>query len=280
VALQSTSKQELKIAFVLDEDALRQLISKIQSTVGQQTVTTFYVGFSDKTTIQTSDINHVLSLPNSGPKTIDWLAFTITRRPNSGKPYRLKLLRRLRASLHALWNPDSDTRRNRQGSSAMASRDKPADETLEVAVKFFNLSGVSSVDYEIAGDEREVFYLTSAINESVLAVRTWYSKLAHMDTSWGWFILFPLVGASLALIDFDSRIFGIPSWLVWAGSFVVLVVLLIVLKRSKGWLFPIAVFAIGEGRKHNERLRFWRTTIGVAVILGFIVSVVSGLIVR
>jgi hypothetical protein len=280
MALRSTSKQELTIAFVLDEDALRQLISKIQSTIGQQTVTSFNVGFSDKTTITTSSISDVLSLPNSGLKTIEQIAFTITRGPSSAKTYKFKFLRRARKAIQALRGADSDTNKDRVGSAASNPNDGSADEALKVSVKFWNITGVSSVDYEIAGDEREVFYLTSAINESVLAVRTWYSKLAHTEAGWLGIILVPLASFGFIIIDYDARMFGMPLWLVLAVSLVGLLVLLFLLAKLKSWLFPIAVFAIGEGRKHNERLRFWRTTIGVAVILGFIVSIVSGLLVR
>jgi hypothetical protein len=128
MALRSTSKQELTIAFVLDEDALRQLISKIQSTIGQQTVTSFNVGFSDKTTITTSSISDVLSLPNSGLKTIEQIAFTITRGPSSAKTYKFKFLRRARKAIQALRGADSDTNKDRVGSAASNPNDGSADE--------------------------------------------------------------------------------------------------------------------------------------------------------
>jgi hypothetical protein len=51
------------------------------------------------------------------------------------------------------------------------------------------------------------------------------------------------------------------------------------LNKLRAWVFPIAIFAIGDGVQLVSRLAWWRGLLGVAVIVAALVNIATGLLI-
>ncbi|WP_375761461.1 hypothetical protein [Corallococcus exercitus] len=147
-------------------------------------------------------------------------------------------------------------------------------------------SEVSSIDYDIAGEEKDVFILSGKLDQWIAARRPAYAYLSRWE-------LIPILSATSGLMLILMALIALPNsesavreaqatgkplpvvvmappW-AWVTAFVGL---------TATWLrnrvMPISDFAIGDGAERSRRLSFWRNTVILASLLGIATSVLTG----
>lgn len=267
----STSTVTINVAFIVSEDILTRLVTAIKELAGNDIKTFFRVGFADGSSVRYSDVDDLVKLSNLGTRTIRELHFSAVRPTAATESVRRT---RLRALLRVLTNNPTNIKVN-------------ASEPLSISIVFDSARyGAPLARISVKGSERDVFDVGNAAREIVEMSRAWYSKLITIELFLVGMFLF-VVGAfgvgsllfRIAGIDGDIEygvlevlggmavIFGVPAVVLW------------VLNEAKKWLFPRAVFLIGEGKRRYDRTVFWRNTIGVVVLLGFLVSAAASFVV-
>jgi hypothetical protein len=137
----------------------------------------------------------------------------------------------------------------------------------------------------IQADEAVAVLINDAIEETLSAIKPWYSVVARADLFWVLtaVILGPslllMLAVAVGIIKIDpSQPFPFSAALptLIRGSLIGLVplVLGVVLNRMKRSVFPMGVFTIGQGAKRHKDKEMVRTVIVVA----FFVSLASSLI--
>jgi hypothetical protein len=160
-----------------------------------------------------------------------------------------------------------------------------------VALRFSD-SSTSSVSYSVSGDQRDVFFLSSELDDAIARTRMWYSRIAHAD------VVQLLIGLLLALFVGALLLTGVLALtgqlgdkpttardtaignLLGYGLLFSVILLGSLANRIKRRLFPVGIFAWGEGSNRLQRLAFWRNVFGLGVMLAVIVEVTVGLMLR
>ena len=158
-----------------------------------------------------------------------------------------------------------------------------------VTIEFENKKG-ASVYLNLDGPEDSVLSLSSALQDRLTSVRPWYAFFAQRDAV---NVVFAFLGLSfLGLVCFvafnlltgrwnsDGANTNDPkatmlAWLIIIGILFVSAIAVFLLNRTQRALFPIGVFAIGQGKKRNAKKEWLRTS----VVVAFVISVVAGIVV-
>ena len=147
-----------------------------------------------------------------------------------------------------------------------------------------NISSLSS------GDESYVTDVSTRLGDRFSAMKPWYWWIAKN----GWFVLLILwisgwvgtTGRNLASSSYSvsSLLSDIKNASVGAVFLFLLVCIIVVpigiwlfntLQRFINYVFPMGVFAIGQGTKRHNDKEKWRTL----VIVGFVVNILAGFVV-
>lgn len=173
-------------------------------------------------------------------------------------------------------------------------RDEP-----RIQVKIQNeIIYLDPIEYEVAGNEKDVFHASARLDEYFSGLRQWYSLIVNAGFKtyfiYG-FIMLPIgilvsLGlASLLGINFtnDAGNFGnsnasfrdkvlVIFWVLSPG--VVVVAGLSLLDRTRRWLFPNGTFAIGDGVERHNSTVLVRRVVGGGVVLALLVSLLASAI--
>jgi hypothetical protein len=139
-----------------------------------------------------------------------------------------------------------------------------------------NTSGYSSVSYEIDAEDIDFSYLDDKLTEWVDSVRQWYSVFAFSSPTTILISgLFVAVGVALMAIPSASPIRTRVST-GWALVSVLLGTSIIFLvwasKYLRKWLFPVGVFAIGQGKDRLHNLRTRQKNVSLVGLIGLILA--------
>ena len=178
----------------------------------------------------------------------------------------------------------------RQMSSLSANT--PWGKSPSVSMKFKN-STYYPVEYEVRGPERDVFHISSGLEEFISTIRQWYSRIALLDyvmvifgaisATWAFgvmYVAFYLIrGGHRQTTSPPSRGNSDISIFVYA-IFISAVVLGGLLNVLRGWLYPVATFALGHGAERYRSVVFWRRLVGVSFGVSLLASVTAAYITR
>jgi len=247
-----TKTESYKIAFVLTEGLLRDCVETIKQELevdppelapgsSQLEPITFDVNLVKGGSFATDSLDDVLALSNSGQKQIEGIE--------------------IRTSYWA--SPRTSLR--------------------------FRVSDLNNVSYRVTGDDRRAFFMASRLEDAISRTKVWYSRIAHADivqllmVALG--VLAALYLAVAGVYALLGRIGDTPTSprqtaianLIVYGTVAALVLSGILANRLKKWLFPTGLFAFGDQLERLNRLRFWRSVLGVSVVLAFVTNIATTL---
>jgi hypothetical protein len=240
------------MAFLIDEPRLHRLVENIQKelkALDLETDLLYQVSFSEADIEYFTSVEEVLKIQNSGDRKITGI--WITTLPNS---------------------------------------------TTQVAARFstvaekFAKSGWTPVEYQISGPTSHLARLSEQTSKYLREVTQWYSRYIFTPRAYLVYFLMifvvlfvvggifdliapvigPLIpkGASVVLLQ---AIFGVVGAVLGAGVGVGLVWLL---NKLIDMIFPVGIFAIGEGQSRHEK----RRNLSVLGLIGTLVTIVTGLL--
>ncbi len=151
-------------------------------------------------------------------------------------------------------------------------------------IRFMN-EDYSNIWLSLEGPEDAVVKFNSFLEDLIPNLKPWYSRIARLDFIFTGLIL--LLAAFLGLLIFaatglianakssepDLKTTAI-GWLLMAGILIVLFAGGWLLNRWRKIVFPVAVFALGQGQKRHAEKEWLRST----VIVGFLVSLAAGIV--
>jgi hypothetical protein len=146
-----------------------------------------------------------------------------------------------------------------------------------------------------SGEERDVLWRTSQVENWLSAIRPWYDRIATVDFTGFLFASF-LVVVGLAYI----AAFGLVLWrgtdspvpespktgkdlLVQLAASLVLPALLVLggaLNLIRARVFPIGILEFGGGTKKRIAAERWRTAFGLGFLMSIVASIIAGWIQR
>ncbi len=235
-----------KIAFLLNEQRFRQLVTLVQELTESENLE-YRVGLSDGTSITCDSADEVLNIQNSRERQITsiWME----------TPYR------------------SEPR---------------------IEVKFQSRTiFLEPIEYEVAGNEKDVFHASGKLDEYFSGLRQWYSPVVRLGTNlYAFYVVIiwvPLLLLYLWLI-ISTRGFGVVNngvantengeteivlttllTLFLLSSLSLVPICTFLLERLRRWLLPHGTFAIGDGvDRHNNIVHARRVVGGVigTLVLG------------
>jgi hypothetical protein len=150
---------------------------------------------------------------------------------------------------------------------------------------------IANVHYNISdATDSQVLFLSSKLDDEISRIRTWYSIIAHLDAIRVVFLLLLLallVCAGVLGVLFLARGTGTEPLTIGvslASALVAYLAMAIIAAVGAGmnWLktslFPIAVFAFGDGEERLKKLHARRQIAGVTVAIPLVLSLSVGLI--
>lgn len=150
----------------------------------------------------------------------------------------------------------------------------------------------AGINYRIDGERDDAEHVEAEIEQIIARARQWYSHLAFVDlvglllgaALFAW-LAFSLIYFILALAGKVSEEPSSPRDSALAQGFaIVLVVILAAIgalgNKFRRWLFPVAIFALGEEGDRPRKLSAWRWFLGGTVVVGFIVNLAAGIALR
>jgi hypothetical protein len=167
----------------------------------------------------------------------------------------------------------------------VASTSWPMPQRAAIRLRKPEKSEIAAVDYDLAGEEKDLYILSGKLDQWIAARRPAYAYFARWElvplVSFvsGIVLFFMIVGAlpaSESAIQ-EAKTAGKPPPLVevaplwvWASTTIGLVATWL---RNR--LMPIADFSIGEGAERSRRLGWWRNAVILAAALGIATSVLA-----
>lgn len=250
VAVNTTKRRFLNIAFVLDARTLHRIADLFTEIVLEQIEfdkhtskkkIEYRLELSDGTTFTTPNIEEVLGLPNSPARQI--------RAIDVSTPYSAKEAR---------------------------------------ATVAFKNEMIAPVYYDLRGEERDVLSLSSKLEDEIAGTRQWYTRVTSdrlflMLLVYGSTIVWLLALAFTILPLFTNLRETIQSSnVLFVSTNILLVLILIVLIALLllGYkLFPVGTFAIGQGVQRHQRLKTVRIVILTCILfpipVGIMINFVS-----
>lgn len=141
------------------------------------------------------------------------------------------------------------------------------------------------IRYSVRGKDSEVLHMSRAIEEIIASTRMWYSSLVafepyHKGMLQGAYSSFSLAattvsGALAALFYLGPSASRAHYLQIALAVSLFLIVSPALAPPIIRFLFPAAIFAIGDGKARAENARFWRNIIGGGVILAIVVGLIT-----
>jgi hypothetical protein len=257
MASRTRKSKAYKMAFLLDETALRRLVDTIREIVARDeeraeqpelenfrpsNEISYIVTFSDGSSLECDAFEELVSLPNSRNRMINSISLAS---PERGQTH-----------------------------IELSFRTNDPDET---------------VYYDVTGTEKDVFFFSHQIEERLTALRQWYSWIATAGpislvilivVSFTWlFIALETFQKPLGLQDgwdTPTEMLLFPVVMIFALAIMFGPVWLVIILRNR--LFPVGVFALGEGVARYKRLQSIHKvaagiifgTIGLGLLIGYV----------
>jgi len=167
-----------------------------------------------------------------------------------------------------------------------------------IEIKFIALPYLDPVEYQVSGNEKDVFYASSRLDEYFSGLRQWYSLV--VSANFKTFFIYAAIVLPIGLffsfwlrdligIDFtrdagnsgddNESLRDISLFTLWFVSIPVAVSAgLYLLDRIRRWLFPSGTFAIGNGVDRHNRTVAVQKLFGGSILLALAVSLVGSFI--
>jgi hypothetical protein len=141
-----------------------------------------------------------------------------------------------------------------------------------------------SASYRISGSDRSVVYLSSDLDGFILSAQPWYGFIQASYSLWP-YVLFGVIAAvilSQLLLSWEFRakiekeyVGGMVLWIVATvqAGFFAAVVLFPLVSGVRWLLFPMGVFAVGEGKSRHRKLQWVHNFVFVIIVIGAVVGV-------
>ncbi|MDQ1610401.1 MAG: hypothetical protein QOG00_332 [Pyrinomonadaceae bacterium] len=148
----------------------------------------------------------------------------------------------------------------------------------------FDKDSLKNIFMSLDGDEEAVMALSEIVDNRLAAMKPWYSLLASPVP---WILLLLTPGILLFLWDLVRILTGRVSTQVIFGGFGSVYVWIIglsgalvflFLERLKLYIFPMGVFALGQGARRHKNMETIRTVVVVAFLISIISSIVVALV--
>ncbi len=144
-----------------------------------------------------------------------------------------------------------------------------------------------AIAYDISGPQRDVFYVAGQLEDCIAALRQWYSPIASANLPV--YLLASVITMSLSMWLFASTITlydpgvfikkemplseGLVVFLVLIASFVLVGGTMFMARK---YLFPVGIFACGDGKNRYDRLESVRLGVAVAFLISLLASIAAG----
>jgi len=248
--VRASTKKAFNWAFVLTEDQFRRIVELVRDSVDsgpgerEKPTTSFRATLTDESQITTDDIEVILAEENTGDSKIN----AIEVKSDKGSVYG-----GAGCSIAIIWD-----------------------------------SGPSiTVRYSVEGTQRDWVQLTaSKIEERLLKQKQRHGFLSRTPFAWvlpmAGYLLLAFYSWSLPEQEKDPQ--GTPMGTLllglgfFAGATVVLVLIGGLIEKFVRYVFPIAIFAIGEEEKRYEKIAELRRNLFWRVIVPVIISLFVGLL--
>lgn len=148
----------------------------------------------------------------------------------------------------------------------------------------FDKDSVKNIFLSLEGDEEAVMALSEIVENRLVAMKPWYSFLA---SPFPWLLLLITPGILFLVWDMVRVLTGRVTAQVAFGGFgnvytwiigLTGAIVFLFLERLKLYIFPMAVFALGQGAKRHKNMETIRTVVVVAFIISIISSIVVALV--
>ncbi len=141
-----------------------------------------------------------------------------------------------------------------------------------IQVKLQSQTYLLPVEYEVAGNERDVFHTSARLDEYFVGLRQWFSPIVTMGHR-TYFVFAAILGALSYWLQQPLGINFVEDGEVTSAYLIYLLLLLPVgyfvlmaLERLRKLLFPNGTFAIGDGVDRHSNLVQSRKVIGGAIL--------------
>lgn len=146
------------------------------------------------------------------------------------------------------------------------------------------------MNYHVRGEEQQLLFHADRLDQWCSGIRAWYSRIALVNPVQVLFFLPLVLGLIVLPLGFYFDLIGFSEDEGADGKMAVLVVTLVVilygvvlaigglLSRFRSALFPIAVFAIGDGKRRFARTQKVRDLVLLAFAISFAASIVATLV--
>jgi len=157
---------------------------------------------------------------------------------------------------------------------------------IGIVIKISN-NNYSSVNYEISGNDKDVFYLSSKLDDYFDSLRLWYTKIAFADFVTTFFVFFIALyfliqfyvifcfnASQTKTVSTDTKqtlyyksiIELSPIFILAFGTFV---------NKIRSFLFPYSNFGIGDGIFRYNLSKNCRTFIGVSFAFTLVMGILT-----
>lgn len=236
--MESTLRLERKHAFVLSEADLKKVWNSLEESFGAVSVD---VGFTDNIEIKVDSLEQLLSFENSKKSSIKRIEFNAI-----------------------------DEKRENRGTATFEN------------VEYRSIQIKASGNYEIITRFGDTF------EEIIDGLKPWYSRLCKLD----FFFIFFIIGC-VVFTSFTLLLMTIPdapehksielskaimAYSITLSAFGLIVLAAWGLNKVRSYCFPIASFAIGQGKERHRVMENIRWGVVVAFAVSFSASAVFGLL--
>jgi hypothetical protein len=151
----------------------------------------------------------------------------------------------------------------------------------------FDKDQFRNIYISIEGDEEPAIAINEIVEERIAAIRPWYAVLAQPAIFfivatlfllvWLLFIAWSLLTGRLSREGFTQSFTNTSVW-GWIIPFLLGTVTTQVIEKARQFVFPMGVFAIGQGAKRHKDKELLRTGVVVAFAISLASSIIATLI--
>lgn len=243
--------KEIKHALLIDEKNLRELFEFISNKYEKVEIT---IKCSDKSLLETKDIEEILSFENSNYRKI--ISITITGRNSLKEKLSLSIVNDISRNIVDVGNPffgptAEYTVISEEEEIAQFNSDKLKKLLLELKPSFFY----------------DIFSRTTLLSIIVLFLGT--ASIIYFG------------GVFFGIISRTSpNVSGVESLINGVILFFALLVITYPFDLLRRWLLPRVFLLLGKQKKNMKTIENWRKNIFIVLALGILVSIIAGLILR
>ena len=152
----------------------------------------------------------------------------------------------------------------------------------------------STAYFLITSKKEETFnYILGELNKWFLGAKPWYNFLAKISVFWCLFSLLSIICGILTIsflyLKFTGNILQEASKLNFTAPEQILITIIIIfllyvicipIDKLRRWLFPKLFFLLGKQKRTMEEIKNVRKILFSVILIGFIISVLSGLLLK